>query len=313
MIQYHPVITRLNYHDLNMDVLRLDLIDQVVGGNKWFKLKKNIKKARQDEQRTIITFGGPYSNHIAATAAACRSLKLNSIAVIRGEQTPVLNPTLQAAKEKGMQFYFVDRETYSTKESLEFKKHLNQKFGPHYLIPEGGNNKEGVLGCTEILKPEWENDLVFCACGTAATYAGIVASCKPDQKVIGISVLKGENKLPEETLEKLKTIFPEKNILIHGNEELNKLQIENNCISNKYCFNGYAKMDKKLVEFKNNFENEFNIPLDHIYTAKLFYAVFDLINLKKIKPWSKILIVHSGGLQGNKGFEARYNLKSSFL
>lgn len=308
MINYEPIINKILYQNFEIDVLRLDLVDPEVGGNKWFKLKKNIKKARQDEQKTIITFGGAYSNHIAATAAACKTLRLNGIAVIRGEETEILNPTLQTAKEKGMQFYFVERETYATKDSSDFKKHLNRKFGPHYLIPEGGNNLEGILGCAEILRPEWEHDFIFCACGTATTYAGIVASCKPGQKVVGISVLKGENVLVKETSEKLQQFFPDKSILINGNDELDKTQIENNCITNKYCFNGYAKMDKDLIGFKSDFEREYEIPLDHVYTAKLFYAVFDLIRLKKVKSGSKLLVIHSGGLQGNKGFEERYKL-----
>lgn len=308
MIKYEPIIHKIRYQDFEIDVLRLDLVDPEVGGNKWFKLKKNIKKARQDEQKTIITFGGAYSNHIASTAAACKALKLNCVAVVRGEETPILNPTLQTAKEKGMQFYFVDRETYSTKDSVDFKKHLNRKFGPHYLIPEGGNNLEGILGCMEILRPEWDHNFIFCACGTATTYAGLAASCKPEQKVVGISVLKGENILVKETNEKLRNFFPEKNIFVTGNEELEKSHIENNCITNNYCFNGYAKMDNDLIGFKKDFETEYEIPLDHVYTAKLFYAVFGLIRLKKIKPGSKLLIIHSGGLQGNKGFEERYRL-----
>ena len=308
MIYYEPIINKIQFQNFEIDVLRLDLIDPEVSGNKWFKLKKNIKKARQDEQKTIITFGGAYSNHIAATAAMCKVIKLNSIGVIRGEQTEILNPTLQTSKEKGMQLYFVDRETYSKKDSVEFKKHLANKFGPHYLIPEGGNNKEGILGCMEILKPEWDYEYIFCACGTATTYSGLIASAKPNQKIIGISVLKGDNKLPSQAREQLQNFFSDQKFEINGNEELEKPQIENNLITNNYCFSGYAKKDEPLINFKTEFEKEYTIPLDHIYTSKLFYAVFDILKANKIKPGSKILIIHSGGLQGNKGFEERYKL-----
>ncbi len=308
MINYDPIITKIQFQNFDIDVLRLDLIDPEVSGNKWFKLKKNFKKARQDEQKTVITFGGAYSNHIAATAALAKVAGLNSIGVIRGEQTEILNPTLQLAKEKGMQLYFVSREVYSTKDSLDFKKHLSSKFGPHYLIPEGGNNQAGILGCAEILKPEWNYDHVFCACGTGATFTGLLASAKSSQKIIGISVLKGENILVNEVKEQLQKFFPEKTISLCGNEELKKEKIENSFITNNYCFNGYAKKDETLLDFKNKFEKEFNIPLDHVYTSKLFYAVFDLIKNKKINSGSKILIVHSGGLQGNKGFEERYKI-----
>jgi len=308
MINYEPIITKIQFQNFDIDVLRLDLIDPEVSGNKWFKLKKNFKKARQDEQKTVITFGGAYSNHIAATAALAKAANLNCVGVIRGEQTEILNPTLQLAKEKGMQLYFVDRETYSKKETAEFKKQLSNKFGPHYLIPEGGNNKAGILGCAEILKPEWKYDHIFCACGTGATYSGILASVKPQQKVIGISVLKGENVLVNDVSKQLNEFFPEQTFSIAGNEELEKEKIENSFITNKYCFNGYAKKDEILLEFKKSFEKEYTIPLDHVYTAKLFYAVFDLIQNKKIKQHSKILVIHSGGLQGNKGFEERYKL-----
>ncbi|MBA3682019.1 MAG: pyridoxal-phosphate dependent enzyme [Bacteroidetes bacterium] len=308
MIKYEPIINKIQFQNLDIEVLRLDLIDPEISGNKWFKLKKNLRKARQDEQKTVVTFGGAFSNHIAATAAACKVARLNSIGVIRGEQTEILNSTLQTAKEKGMQLYFVDRETYAKKETVEFKKHLSNKFGPHYLIPEGGNNKEGVLGCMEILKPEWDHDYVFCACGTATTYAGLVASAKPGQKVIGISVLKGENVLVDDAKKQLKNCFPEQEFTINGNEELQNESVEDNCISNNYSFNGYAKMDPELISFKKEFEDDFNIPLDHIYTNKLVYAVFDLIKKKKVKMNSKIMLVHSGGLQGNKGFEERYKI-----
>ncbi len=308
MINYEPIIHKIQFQNFEIDVLRLDLIDPEVSGNKWFKLKKNIKKARQDEQKTIITFGGAYSNHIAATAALCKSMKLNSVGVIRGETTEILNPTLQFAKEKGMQLYFVDRETYAKKNTTEFKKQLSNKFGPHYLIPEGGNNKEGLLGCTDILKPEWNYDHVFCACGTGTTFLGILASATPEQLIVGVSVLKGENNLAKEAVDQIRSVFPEREFVINGNEELEKQQIENCCITNNYCFNGYAKKDETLLDFKKNFEKQFDIPLDHVYTSKLFYAVFDLLTKNKIKPGAKILIVHSGGLQGNKGFEERYKV-----
>ncbi|MBL7918781.1 MAG: pyridoxal-phosphate dependent enzyme [Bacteroidia bacterium] len=308
MIQYTPVVDKINYSGINMDVLRLDLIDPEVSGNKWFKLKKNFKKARQDEQKTVITFGGAYSNHIAATAALAKIAGLNSIGVIRGEQTEILNPTLQLAKEKGMQLYFVSREVYSTKDSIEFKKHLSNKFGPHYLIPEGGNNQAGILGCAEILKPEWNYDHIVCACGTGATFTGLLASAKPSQKIIGISVLKGENVLVNDVKEQLQKFFPEKIVSLCGNEEFQKEKIENSFITNNYCFSGYAKKDETLLAFKYRFEKDFNIPLDHIYTTKLFYAVFDLIQKEKLNASAKILVIHSGGLQGNKGFEERYKI-----
>ena len=133
-----------------------------------------------------------------------------------------------------------------------FRELLIKIFGEHYLIPEGGNNEEGILGCTEILKSEWNYDFIFCACGTAATYSGILASIKPEQTLVGISVLKGENSLVNDAQNQLKSIFPESKFNVKGNEELENTQIENNCISNNYCFKGYAKLDENLIRFKKD-------------------------------------------------------------
>ena len=313
MITYNPVIQKLNSdlfveQNLSVDVLRLDLIHPEISGNKWFKLKRNLQKAKAQNFKTIITFGGAFSNHIAATAAACKLEGFHAVGIIRGDDSENLNPTLLKAKENGMLLHFVDRETFSRKTEVEFKNELIKIFGEHYLIPEGGNNEEGILGCTEILKSEWNYDFIFCACGTAATYSGILASIKPEQTLVGISVLKGENSLVNDAQNQLKSIFPESKFNVKGNEELENTQIENNCISNNYCFKGYAKLDENLIRFKKDFENEYNIPLDYIYTNKLFFAVFDLIENRKIKSNSKILIIHCGGLQGNKGFEESYKL-----
>lgn len=313
MITYDPIIQKLNSdlfteHNLSVEVLRLDLIHPEISGNKWFKLKRNLQKAKAGNFKTIITFGGAFSNHIAATAAACKLEGLKSVGIIRGDENENLNPTLLKAKQDGMLLHFVDRETYSHKTEEQLKNRLLEIFGEHYLIPEGGNNEEGILGCTEILKPEWEHDVIFCACGTGATFAGILASFKPSQTLVGINILKGENSLVKDALDQLHSVFPGQKFSICGNEALDKKVIKESCITNAYCFNGYAKIDKQLIEFKNKFEKEFTIPLDYIYTNKLFYAAFDIINQNKILPNSKILIIHCGGLQGNKGFEEIYKL-----
>jgi 1-aminocyclopropane-1-carboxylate deaminase len=308
MIHYHPIIQHLTG---NMDLLRLDLIDKKISGNKWFKLKNNLEKAEAGNFETIVTFGGAFSNHIAATAAACKKSHLKCVGIIRGEESSALNPTLAKAKQDGMQLHFVSREFYSQILKDGSEKYLHDNFGRHYLIPEGGNNEEGVLGCMEILKKEWDYDYIFCACGTGTTFAGLVASAKPGQKVIGISVLKGENKLPLEVQNLLGSISPGQKNKIQGNEAPEKSWLEDHCILNTYCFNGYAKFDENLLQFKNDFELKHKISLDHIYTSKLLYGVFDLNEKNKLKPGSKILIVHSGGLQGNKGFEERYHLTPS--
>lgn len=291
-------------------MLRLDLIDPEISGNKWFKLQHNLNKAIAGNFDTIITFGGAFSNHIAATAAACKRYQLKAIAIIRGEEQLPLNTTLAKARENGMQLHFVSRQLYSQKTSEAFNAYLLNNFGRHYLIPEGGNNAAGIIGCKDIVKQQWDYDYILCACGTGTTFAGLVAAAKPGQTVIGISVLKGENKLPQETADMLRVagITIDLQQSISGNEALEQPFINRHCIINTYCFSGYAKCDKQLLDFKNNFEAAHNLPLDHVYTAKLFYAVTDLLKQQKLKPGSGILVVHSGGLQGNKGFEERYAL-----
>jgi 1-aminocyclopropane-1-carboxylate deaminase len=309
LIHYTPIIQNLkNEHSHQLDILRLDLIDSEISGNKWFKLKKNLEKAIFESKKLIITHGGAFSNHIAATAAACKKYNLKCVGVIRGDETDELNSTLSLAKENGMTLYFVNRETYAKKNTEEFKKHLQEKFGEYYLIPEGGNNEEGVKGCFEIVKREWDYDYVVCACGTATTYAGILASKKENQIIIGISVLKGENKLPSETQALLQKITLNKTSIISNNQALQKETLEENCILNSYSFNGYAKFNQQLVDFKNNFENTYGIILDHIYTTKLLFGIYDLINQKKLRPNTSILVIHSGGLQGNDAFDQRYHL-----
>ena len=313
MIDYSPIIQKLNSNffserTIDADVLRLDLIHEEISGNKWFKLKKNLEEVKSKKIKTVITFGGPFSNHIAATAVACKMAGLNSVGIIRGEESSEINETLANATANGMHLHFISRENYKQKNTEVFKRDLTNIFGEHYLIPEGGNNKEGILGCTEILKPDWNYDFIFCACGTAATFSGILASCKPNQKLIGINVLKGENSLLTDVDVNMQQIFPQQKFIVVGNEGIEKNEIDTNCITNKYCFNGYAKLDKELIDFKNKFEMEYKIPLDYIYTSKLFYAVFDLLLKNKILPKTKILIIHCGGLQSNKGFEKRYKL-----
>lgn len=309
MIPYRPIIqqldTEFNYH---LDILRLDLIDEEVSGNKWFKLKRNIEEAKLLGLKTVLTFGGTFSNHIAATAAACKKYNLNAIGVIRGDEKTDLNETLSRAKENGMHLHFVSRETYTHKTDIQFQDSLKEKFGDYYLVPEGGNNKEGVLGSTEIFYPEWEYDYILCACGTATTFMGLLLSAGKKSKVIGVSVLKGENFLVSQTQEFISSMFPDEKIVLHGNEQLEKERIENSCITNTYCFKGFAKYDKELVEFKNDFERKYAVPLDYLYTNKLLYATFDLMGKNKFKKDARILIIHSGGLQGNKGFEERYHL-----
>jgi 1-aminocyclopropane-1-carboxylate deaminase len=305
LISYHPSVNSLNFNGRKLDVLRLDLIHPGYGGNKIFKLEYNIQKAIAGKAAGILTFGGAHSNHIYSAAAKCSEIGIPSAGVIRGKENEAhLSDTLRFAKSNGMSLNFVSRSDYRTK-SGEFMNELRTKFPGYYIIPEGGNNMEGVNGCMEILTPELKKyDYVFCACGTAATYSGIKASAGDDQKIIGISVLKGEDTLTGQVNDWL-FAFGKQPIKKYDGAELNSSVILSN-----YHLGGYGAFSEELVRFKKQFERDHGITLDYLYTAKLFYAVFDLLNLNRIDKDASVLVVHSGGLQGNPAFEERYHLNA---
>ncbi|MBL7932222.1 MAG: pyridoxal-phosphate dependent enzyme [Bacteroidia bacterium] len=312
MIAQRAIIQELKTEYLyHLAVLRLDLLDPEISGNKWFKLKRNLDEARRLGHTKILTFGGAYSNHIAAFAAACKRFGFSSVGVIRGEKQVETNETLARALHDGMHLHYVSREDYKLKEEKKFLNDLHRKFGQYYLIPEGGNNLQGILGCAEILSGQKNYDYVICACGTGATFAGLCISSGEAQKIIGISVLKGENKMVDEVRQTLHAFDKAKHKKILGNEILQEDVLNENCIINSYAFKGYASFDPDWYHFKTRFEHTHNIPLDYVYTSKMMYAVFALLENKKFRPDARILIVHSGGLQGNKGFETRYHLTPS--
>ncbi len=288
MISYTPIIQEINSDlfsnkKIDVSVLRLDLIHPEISGNKWFKLKYNLEEAKRLGKHTIVTFGGAFSNHIHATAVACKQEGIKCVGVIRGEKESVINATLKDALANGMQLHFVTREEYLRKNEALFIEYLKTIFGEFYLVPEGGDNELGAKGCEDILPKENNFDNVFCACGTGTTFKGILKSLKPNQQIVGISVLKGEGELTKK--------FPQ--------------------INSDYHFGGYAKHTQELLDFKSNFEKQTQIPLDYVYTAKLFFAVNDLIQKNKLPEGAKVLIVHSGGLQGNRGYEKRYALNAN--
>ena len=287
------------------DVLRLDLIHPEISGNKWFKLKENIVAAKSHGHTTLLTFGGAYSNHIAATAAACKLLGINSIGIIRGEEPAGLNSTLQTAQLNGMQLHFMPRKDYAKKADPSFLQDLQTQFGPHWLVPEGGSNSEGIEGCRQILDPHWDYDYVLCACGTGTTFAGLMASAA-SARIIGISVLKGENTMPEQVRQSLQKLFPNKQWKLQGDESMNESTLNNHAILSRYALNGYAAFHPALIAIKEEFQNNFDIPLDYVYTCKLMLAAKDLMQASKFPKGSKVLLLHSGGLQGNVGFETRY-------
>jgi 1-aminocyclopropane-1-carboxylate deaminase len=236
-----------------------------------------------------VTFGGAYSNHIAAAAAAGFEYNFKTIGVIRGEElannlSAVLkeNPTLKFASEHKMQFYFVSRSDYRNKTSAEFIDNLKQKFGEFYLVPEGGTNTFAIKGCEEILEKKDEQfDVICSAVGTGGTISGIINSTNKHQKVIGFPALKGD----------------------FLQQEIKKYVIKNNnwSLNTNYHFGGYAKISEELITFINKFKSETSIPLDPVYTGKMLFGIVDLIKRDFFKKGTKILAIHTGGLQGIDG------------
>lgn len=278
---------------VRLAMLREDRLHPVISGNKWRKLKYNLKEAREKGYTKLLTFGGAFSNHIAAVAEAAHEFGFESVGVIRGESHPVLNPTLQAAKSKGMELHYINRNAYREKEDDTFVNELKNLFGEFYLIPEGGSNGLGVLGCEEILHDQTHHfDIVAVAAGTGATMAGLVKSLEPHQQVIGFPALKNAGFLNEEVLR-----FSEA-----CNSEQWHLNLD-------YHFDGYAKINEALVQFMNTFHEKHGVPLDPVYTGKMMFGLNEMIQNDVFEPGKSILAIHTGGLQGIKGMNQRYRNK----
>lgn len=292
---YEPIFEHFGVH---LNVLRLDLTHTHISGNKWFKLKYNLREAKNKGHNTLLTFGGAFSNHIAATAAAGKQYGFNTIGIIRGEEQAVLNSTLQFALKCDMQLHYVSRSLYRDKEALYVyvKEYFKHKYP--YVMPEGGSNLLGVKGCIEILNHiEIPFDVVCCAAGTGATLAGIVNALKPEQKAIGFQVLKAEGYIKSEVSNWLEQI------------ELIGLQQSGNPIwevSENYHFGGYAKVSDTLKDFVEKISNKHQLPLDMIYTGKMMFGIYDLIQQGCFKKGTTIVAIHTGGLQGIKGFYEEY-------
>lgn len=270
--------------DISLYIKREDLLHPYISGNKYRKLKYNLAQAKKENKPTLLTFGGAFSNHILAVAAAGKEMGFQTIGVIRGEELQdkiFENPTLQKAQDFGMVFEFVSRAVYRDKNNTDFIKTLEDKFGDFYLLPEGGTNDLAIKGCEEILNPTDETfDYICCAVGTGGTISGIINCSKSSQQVLGFPALKGD--------------FLKEDICKF-------VQNQNWELVSEYHFGGYAKVTEELVLFINDFYQKYQIPLDPIYTGKMMYGVFDWIKKKKFPKDSKILLIHTGGLQGIAG------------
>lgn len=265
--------------DIEVSVLRLDKLHPVISGNKWFKLQFYLEEATGAKKSAIVTFGGAYSNHIIATAAACSLKGLASIGIIRGEEAPALSHTLQQAKHLGMQLCFISREDYAAK-----KIPPTLRDEDYYIINEGGFGETGAKGAAGIAS--YFNIEKFthigCAVGTGTMMAGLLNATSLKQNIIGISALKNNKDLEPAV----------RNLLHDKNRAVT--------ILHDYHFGGYAKYKPDLISFMNDFFRTTGIPSDFVYTGKMFYAIADLIRRDYFPSGSKLLLIHSGGLQGNE-------------
>ena len=269
--------------NIKLTIKREDLLHPHISGNKWRKLKYNLLQAKKEGIYTILTFGGAFSNHIAATAAAGKEYGFKTIGIIRGEELQNKiseNPTLAFAQECGMIFKFISREHYRYKANAKFIEALEAEFGSFYVLPEGGTNSLAVRGCQEILAHE---DAKFthiaCAVGTGGTIAGIINSALPHQKVLGFPALKADL-----------------------SDDIIKFARQDNWqLVGDYHFGGYARVTEELISFINSFFEETAILLDPVYTGKMVFGVIDLIAKDYFPENADILLIHTGGLQGIEG------------
>ncbi|PWG04665.1 1-aminocyclopropane-1-carboxylate deaminase/D-cysteine desulfhydrase [Polaribacter aquimarinus] len=282
---------------IELFIKREDIIHPFVSGNKFRKLKYNIQEAKNQQKEIVITYGGAFSNHILATAVAANLSGFKSVGIIRGDElgnklarTLEINSTLREAHKNGMTFEFISRENYRSKSKQNFINQLQDKFGGFYLIPEGGTNALAIKGCEEILNIEDAKfDYICCAVGTGGTISGLINASKRNQKVFGFPALKGD--------------FLNHEIRQFVNKKNWSLQTE-------YHFGGYAKYNEDLIRFINSFRESTGVLLDPIYTGKMIFGILDLIKKDKFSKGSKILAIHTGGIQGIEGFNQKLRKKN---
>lgn len=270
---------------VNLYLKREDLIHPYISGNKWRKLKYNLLEAQKQGEKILLTFGGAYSNHIYAVATAGEKFGFQTIGIIRGEEHLPLNGTLKSATANKMKLHYWDRTTYRDKRNPEHLQKLKDQFGDFYLIPEGGSNALAVKGCTEIVSEiKLDFDYLCSACGTGGTLAGLIAGSDGKKKIIGFPALKGASFLYDEINDFIKSY--------NGKSYQNwELQLA-------YHFGGYAKRKPQLLEFIEGFQSRNNIPIEPIYTGKMLFGIYDLIEKEFFKKGETILAIHTGGLRG---------------
>lgn len=253
-------------------------------GNKWRKLQYNLLQARAEGHQQLLTFGGAFSNHLAAVASAGKHLGFRTIGIVRGEE--VQNPVLALARTNGMLLHFMDRSTYRQKHSAEVRQELLDRYGRSYFLPEGGTNAAAYLGCAALANEIWNQadnrpTHLAVACGTGGTMTGLIKGLAGRAQVLGVSVLKGD--------------FMGKTVKEQLKEQ--KERQENWKVFEKYHHGGYARQSTALMAFIQSFYWEHGVLLEPVYTGKLFFALYDLLDQGFFPEGSRVIGIHSGGLQ----------------
>ncbi len=275
----------LTENDVSVTVLRLDKIHDEVSGNKLFKLHYFVEECFHFKNKTMITFGGAFSNHLVATAFLCKEKGIKSVGIVRGEEHKMLSHTLQRCQEFGMQLQFITREAYKYIDNTKFLSDLKNKFGECTIVPEGGFSNEGARGASLIMNIlKYEKYSHICtSVGTATTSAGLLMNNENNAQIIAVPIIKNMTDIKERI------------------QQLTNYSYKNNLtIFSDYHFGGYAKYNNELLYFMNRFYTDYTIPIDFVYTAKMMYAIFDKIKNGYFERGSKIVCLHTGGLQGNK-------------
>lgn len=264
---------------IQVELLRLDRIHPLISGNKWFKLQYYLRQAKEENKKRLITFGGAWSNHIIATAAACHLFQIPCTGIIRGDKPATLSPVLTAAKSFGMELCFISRSDYASEQIPPTLDHPD-----HLIVPTGGYGSAGVNGAAEILRYCNQKDSYThfsCAVGTGTMMAGLLKAKSKNQQVTGISVMRNNHSLENEMKQLLPDCPPEYSL------------------HHAYHFGGYAKYTSELIQSMNDWHRLTGIPTDFVYTGKLFFAISDLAAKGHFPAGSKLLLIHSGGLTGN--------------
>lgn len=276
---------------IQVSVLRADKVHPVVSGNKLFKLHYFLAQALRMPEPSLVTFGGAWSNHLVATAFACREAGIRCIGLVRGEEPVQASHTLQQCKQLGMELQFIGRQAYNHKAEPQFLAALTKQWGPHVLVPEGGYHPLGAKGAALILPlaKAAAYTHIASAWGTATTVAGLLLAAPADSTVMGFAALKGMTDLPHRLSYLLDGAKPAASFVAVP----------------EYCLAGYAKKDARLFDFMNRVWQRHQLPTDFVYTAKMLYGIYDLARQDYFAPGSHVLCIHTGGLQGNSSLPAK--------